>query len=281
MGGGGFSMEPDNPLLDDFVLSLARRTPARVCFVATASGDAPTYVAEFYRAFGARGCLASDIGLFERRVADLRAHVLAQDVVYVGGGNTASLLAAWRAHGLDRVLIEAWHAGVVLAGISAGMNCWFEQSVTDSFDAERLAPLPDGLDLLAGSACPHYDGEVQRRPTYRHLVSDGVLRDGWAADDGAALVFAGTELAEVVASRPGAAAYRVERTAEGVDERPLAARFVGDPNYPTPAGWSRRSITISPRRRSTALGSISPAPRRWVDSAPHATAKRRRSVGGE
>jgi len=230
MGGGGFSMEPDNPLLDDFVVSLARRTPARVCFVGTASGDAPGYVADFYRAFAARGCLGSDIGLFDRRIGDLRAHVLAQDVVYVGGGNTASLLAAWRAHGLDRVLIEAWHAGVVLAGISAGMNCWFEQSVTDSFDAERLAPLPDGLGLLAGSACPHYDGEVQRRPTYRHLVSDGVLRDGWAADDGAALVFAGTELAEVVASRPGAAAYRVERTAEGVDERPLAARFLGDPN---------------------------------------------------
>ena len=227
MGGGGFSMEPDNPLLDDFVLSLARRTPARVCFVATASGDAPAYVADFYRAFAARGCVASDIGLFERRIADLRAHVLAQDVVYVGGGNTASLLAAWRAHGLDRVLIEAWHAGVVLAGLSAGMNCWFEQSVTDSFDVGALAPLDDGLGLLAGSACPHYDGEEQRRPTYRRLVSDGVLRDGWAADDGAALVFAGTELAEVVASRPDAAAYRVERTAEDVDERRVEARFLG------------------------------------------------------
>src|SRR3954469_17087485 len=227
MGGGGFSMEPDNPLLDDFVLSLARRTPGRVCFVGTASGDAPSYVAEFYRAFGARGCLASDIGLFDRRIADLRAHVLAQDVVYVGGGNTASLLAAWRAHGLDTALVEAWHAGVVLAGISAGMNCWFQQSVTDSFAPDELAALHDGLGLLAGSACPHFDGEEQRRATYRRLVCEGVLRDGWAADDGAALVFAGTALAEVVASRPDAAAYRVEHTVDGVAERRVGARFLG------------------------------------------------------
>jgi peptidase E len=227
MGGGGFSMEPENPLLDDLVVSLARRTPARVCFVATASGDAPVYVADFYRAFAGRGCVASDIGLFDRRIADLRAHVLAQDVVYVGGGNTASLLAVWRAHGLDRVLTEAWHAGVVLAGISAGMNCWFEQSTTDSFAPDELAALDDGLGLLPGSACPHYDGEELRRPTYRRLVSDGVLREGWAADDGAALVFAGTDLEEVVASRPDAAAYRVERTADGVDERRVEARYLG------------------------------------------------------
>ena len=227
MGGGGFSMEADNPLLDDFVLSLARGSPPRVCFVATASGDSAAYVADFYRAFAARDCRLSDIGLFDRRIDDLRGHVLAQDVVYVGGGNTASLLAVWRAHGLDRVLTEAWHAGVVLAGISAGMNCWFQQSVTDSFEPDALAALDDGLGLLAGSACPHFDGEERRRPTYRRLVSEGVLRDGWAADDGAALVFAGEDLHEVVASRPDAAAYRVERTADGVTERRVAARFLG------------------------------------------------------
>jgi dipeptidase E len=227
MGGGGFSMEPDNPLLDDFVLSLARRERPRVAFVATASGDTAIYVADFYRAFAPRGCELSDIGLFDRRIADLRAHVLAQDVVYVGGGNTASLLAVWRAHGLDRVLTEAWHAGVVLAGISAGMNCWFEQSTTDSFAPDEIAALDDGLGLVRGSACPHFDGEELRRPTYHRLVADGVLRDGWAADDGAALVFSGEDLLEVVASRPDAAAYRVERTADGVAERHVAARFLG------------------------------------------------------
>jgi dipeptidase E len=228
LGGGGFSMDPpENTLLDDFILSLARRAPPRVCFVATAAGDAPSYVANFYRAFAARDCRASDLPLFERRIGDLRAHVLEQDVVYVGGGNTANLLAIWRVHGLDRVLVEAWHAGVVLCGISAGMNCWFQESVTDSFDVDALAALKDGLGLIPASACPHYDSEAQRRPTYRRLVAAGELADGWAADEGAALVFSGETLEEVVASRPGVAAYRVERTAEGVSERRLDARFLG------------------------------------------------------
>jgi peptidase E len=120
------------------------------------------------------------------------------------------------------VLIEAWHAGVVLTGLSAGMNCWFEQSTTDSFGPDGLAALDDGLGLLRASACPHYDGEEQRRPTFHGLISDGVLHDGWAADDGAALVFSGTELEEVVASRPDAAAYRVE---PGGEER-IAARYL-------------------------------------------------------
>jgi dipeptidase E len=228
LGGGGFSMDPpENTLLDDFILSLARRSPPRVCFVATASGDAPTYVTSFYRAFAPRDCRPSDIALFERRIGDLRAHVLGQDIVYVGGGNTANMLAIWRVHGLDRVLTEAWHAGVVLCGISAGMNCWFRESVTDSFDLDELAALKDGLALVPASACPHYDGAEQRRPTYRRLVASGELQDGWAADEGAALVFDGEALGEVVTSRPDVSAYRVERTAEGVDERRLDARYLG------------------------------------------------------
>ena len=220
-------MEPENPLLDEFVLSLARSARPRVCFVPTAGGDSESYVASFYRAIAAFDCRPTDLQLFARRVSDLRAFVLEQDVLYVGGGSTANLLAVWRTHGLDRVLAEAWAEGVVLCGISAGMNCWFTESVTDSFDLGRLAPLKDGLGLVAGSACPHYDGEEQRRPTYRRLVAAGELADGWAADDGAALVFAGHELEEAVASRPDAAAYRVVRTADGVEERRLPARYLG------------------------------------------------------
>jgi peptidase E len=228
MGGGGFSMEPGNPLLDEFVLSLARSSRPRVCFMPTASGDADGYIVRFYRAFAALDCRPGDLRLFQRSVLDLETFVLAQDVIYVGGGNTANLLAVWRAHGIDRLLRRAWEEGVVLCGLSAGMNCWFTQSVTDSFGVSRLAPLHDGLGLLPGSCCPHYDGESLRRPVFRELVSAGELTDGWAADDGAALVFHGETLSEVVASRPGAAGYRVTK-ASGTQatEQLIPARYLG------------------------------------------------------
>jgi peptidase E len=228
MGGGGFSMEPDNPLLDEFVLSLARSSRPRVCFLPTASGDADSYAIRFYRAFAALDCWPGDLRLFDRSVLDLESFVRAQDVIYVGGGNTANLLAVWRTHGIDRLLRRAWEEGVVLCGLSAGMNCWFTQSVTDSFGPSQLAPLHDGLGLLQGSCCPHYDGDTQRRPTFRRLISAGELTDGWAADDGAALVFHGETLSEVVASRPEAAGYRVIKTAGSqVTEQRIPARYLG------------------------------------------------------
>jgi dipeptidase E len=223
MGGAQLRPEHYDPRLNAFVLSLARRARPRVCFVGTASGDSPEYVASFYRCFSAHhDCEVADLALFNRTVRDLREFVLAQDVLWVGGGNTASLLAVWRAHGLDSVLREAWEAGVVLCGVSAGMNCWFEASTTDSFDLSELAPLRDGLGLLPGSACPHYDGEEQRRPLYLRAVADGTLPPGYAADDAAALVFDGTSLAEVITTAEGARAYRV--TADG--ETALAARVL-------------------------------------------------------
>lgn len=230
MGGGGFSMEPDNPLLDDFILSLARRQPARVCFLPTASADSPPYVARFYRALSGR-CLPADLTLVDSALprrpansADLATFIREQDVFYVGGGNTVHLLALWRAHGLDHLLREAWQAGAVLCGVSAGMNCWFEASITDGFGA--LAPLKDGLGLLAGSACPHYDGEAKRRPTLHEAITSG-LPAGYAADDGAALHFVGTELAGAVSSRPKAQAYRVSLVDGEVREETLNTRFLG------------------------------------------------------
>jgi dipeptidase E len=226
MGGGGFSEEPDNPLLDRFVLDLARRPRPRVCFVPTASGDSDGYVARFYRAFAFHNCRAADLALFDRVVADVRAFVLEQDVIYVGGGNTVSLLAVWRAHGLDAILPEALASGAVLCGVSAGMNCWFAASTTDSYGPE-LAPLRDGLGLLAASACPHYDSDAQRRPLLARMVAEG-FTPAWAADDGAALVFRDGELVEAVSSRPKARAYRVD--ARG--ERTLPTRYLGGRELP-------------------------------------------------
>ena len=132
-----------------------------------------------------------------------------QDVIYVGGGNTANMLAIWRLHGVDVVLREAWSRGIVLAGVSAGANCWFEACSTDSFGPD-LAPLNDGLGFLAGSFCPHYDGELLRKPTYERWVAEGVLPAGYAADDGVGLVFRGTELTEAVSEVAGGRAFRVE-----------------------------------------------------------------------
>jgi peptidase E len=233
LGGGGFSMEA-SPALDDYIVSRARRHPPRVCFVPTASGDAATYLVRFYRAFAAKPCVPTDLTLFGSQslprqpatTADLAGFVAEQDVIYVGGGNTANMLALWRTHGLDRILRGAWEAGTVLCGVSAGMVCWFAAAVTDSFGP--LVALDDGLGLVPTSACPHYDGEPDRRPRYHALVAEG-FPGGFAADDGAAICFDGETVDEVVTSRPGAGAYTVAlRDGEVVEER-LAARYLGAP----------------------------------------------------
>ena len=181
LGGGGFSDDGLPTKLDDYINSLARNRRPRICFLPTASGDSETYPIKFYRAFTRRDCQPSDLALFRRTVADLRSFLLDQDVIYVGGGNTANMLAVWRVHGVDAILREAWEAGIVLAGISAGAICWFEAAVTDSFGVPPTG-LRDGLGLLPGSACPHYNSEDQRRPVYRGLVLHG-FPGGYAADD--------------------------------------------------------------------------------------------------
>ena len=223
LGGGGFSMESQNLALDRWILSLVDAECPKVCFLPTASGDAPGYADKFRSAFGRLSCEPSMLSLFRREVDDLRAFLLSQDVIYVGGGNTANMLAIWRAHGIDEILREAWENGVLLAGLSAGSLCWFEEGVTDSLGTE-LAALSDGLGLLPGSHCPHYDGEADRRPTYTRLIEAGELKPGLAADDGVGLLFEGQELTDIVTSRPGRAAYRVSPGGEEVLEaRELSA----------------------------------------------------------
>lgn len=226
MGGGGFSMEPDNPRLDDFALSLARRKRhPRVCFLATASGDSDSYIARFHEAFPPSRADSTHLKLFDRKVHDLRSFVLEQDVIYVGGGNTANLLAIWRLHGLDRALRVGWNAGVVLAGISAGALCWFQCGVTDSF-GHHPQRLDGGLGFLRGGFCPHYDGEAARRPALHRLIRGG-FPTTLALDDGAAGHFVGMRLKEVVSSRPKARAFRVLLKDGAVVEAPLKVRYLG------------------------------------------------------
>lgn len=217
MGGGSFSVEPDGSPLDAYVLELSGKPRPRICFVPTASGDSSIYITKFYEAFGGRA-EASHLGLFGRPRTDMAAVLAGQDIVYVGGGNTANMLAVWRVHGVDRMLRHAWEQGVILTGVSAGMICWFEAGVTDSFGP--LAALRDGLGILPGSACPHYDGEKDRRPTYQRLVREG-FPAGYAADDGAALHFVDATLKACIASRPTAAVYRVNAEGGKVTETAL------------------------------------------------------------
>src|SRR3954451_12619081 len=210
LGGGGHT-EEQQAKLRRYVLDVAGAERPRVCFVPTAVGDQTESIVRFYEQWGGLGELAH-VKFFPYPPPDLRELALRQHVLVVSGGNTANLLAIWRVHGFDRIVREAWESGVVLTGGSAGMICWYEASVTDSF-GPQLEGLRDGLGLLPGSACPHYDGEELRRPRYRALV-DGGFPPGIAAEDGVALRYEGTELAEVVACRPGAQAYRVEPGAE-------------------------------------------------------------------
>jgi dipeptidase E len=228
-GGGGFSMEAGNPLLDDYVLDLAgaRAARPRVCFLPTASGDADHYVVRFYRAFSAARCEPSHLSLFRREQgpADPRRHLLEQDLIYVGGGSVVSMLGTWRAHGIDAILREAWQRGVVLCGLSAGSLCWFAEAVSGFHGMPRQV---EGLGLLPFSNCVHYRAESGRRRAYRELLAAGMC-PGYAAEDGAALHFVGEELRRVVASRPTARGYRLDAVAGRVVEMQIATTFLGDP----------------------------------------------------
>src|ERR687898_741907 len=223
-GGGGFSMESGNPLLDDYVVGLTGATEPKVCFLPTASGDADHYLVRFYNAFRER-TRPSHVSFFrrERGVPDIRAHLLSQDLIYVGGGSLISLLGVWRAHGLDAVLREAWEAGVVLCGLSAGSLCWFAEAISGYHGASRPV---EGIGLIPGSNAVHYDKEAHRRPAYHAAVSGG-MPGGYAAEDGAALHFVGESLARVVASRPEARAYRVDAVDGEVVEQPLEVDYLG------------------------------------------------------
>ena len=224
---GGIQLSPgttDWPLLQ-FMLDLSGRERPRICMLATAGGEQPSGLASYYATF-ARQAEPTHLDLFNRTVPDIEGFLLGQDVIFVGGGNTANMLAIWRLHGVDKALKAAWDAGVVLAGWSAGANCWFESSVTDSF-GPNLDALKDGMKLLDGSFCPHYDSESLRRPRYEELVGGGRLPDGFAADDGVGVLFEGRRLVEAVASLPGQHAYRVERRkGNAVEDTQVRARLL-------------------------------------------------------
>jgi peptidase E len=223
IGGGGFVSDPGNLALEKYLLDQSAKERPKVLMIATARGDDSAYVEKFHAAFRSLGATTGDLPFFHR-TPDLRSLVLAQDVIYVGGGNTKSMLAVWRDWGLTDILREAFDAGIVLGGQSAGAICWFEQGVTDSW-ADRLRPL-DCLGFLPGSCCPHYDGEVERRPAYHALMQQAQIRQGYAIDDRVAAHFRNGRLLQVVSKKEGATAYHVTVDAGRVTERPLPATLL-------------------------------------------------------
>jgi peptidase E len=210
LGGGGDTPEQTRKLFEH-VVSLTGKERPRILHVPTAVGDSAESSVFFYERLAGLGELRH-VRFFPYPPSDLRELALSQDAIHVNGGNTANALAIWRVHGFDKILREAWEQGIVLFGASAGMICWYEACITDSY-GPQLEGMRDGLGFLSGSACPHYDGEELRRPRYRELIDSG-FPEGIAADDGVGLHYVGTELREIVTCRPGATAYRVTRAGE-------------------------------------------------------------------
>jgi dipeptidase E len=224
LGGGGFSMEPDNPLMDRYILNQSDKQNPKICFIPTASGDSDQYISKFYTFFEKEKCQPSHLSLFKPPTRDLEGFLLEKDIIYVGGGNTKNLLVLWKEWGLESILRKAWGQGILLAGISAGSICWFDMGVTDSY-GDELEPL-ECLGLLKGSNCPHYDGEADRRPVYHRLIESGKIQSGIAADDGAAVHYIDGDIHKIVSSRPNAKAYKVYFENKVIEEE-LETEFLG------------------------------------------------------
>jgi dipeptidase E len=221
MGGGGFSMEPDNPLLDQYVLKQVNKKSPKICFIGTASGDSESYIERFYNSFKNYRCEATHLSLFKGKDKNIRDFLLSQDIIYVGGGNTRNLLVLWKEWDLDKYLKEAYENNILLCGVSAGAICWFEQGLTDSVPNE-LNPI-NCLGFLNGSCCPHFDGEEKRKPEFKKFINNGQLKSGYGVDDSCALHFVDNNLHKIVSSVSTAKAYYIDKN----DEKVLDTFYLG------------------------------------------------------
>jgi dipeptidase E len=225
IGGGGFTAAAGDAALERYIVELTGRASPRVCLLPTASGDPDEQIRRFGTAFRRFGAAVSHVALFrlgEEPVA-LEEHLLSQDVIYVGGGSLLNLIAIWRAHGVERILREAWERGILLSGVSAGSMCWFAAGITKSQGPPRPGR---ALGFLAGSNCVHYEAQPERRRRYLAAVQAGELDPGYGVDDGAALLLEGDHLIEAVSARQNACAYRVDVRNGVAVERALPTRLL-------------------------------------------------------
>ena len=218
IGGGGFS-----PLPNQYTLDLTGKDRPKVCFLPTASGDADGYIENFYAAYGAMDAECSHLSLTRYNQPDPAAHLRAQDLIYVGGGNAFQMFLVWRAHGIDQALRQAWERGTVLTGQSAGSLCWFSGATTDSWGLP-LRVFDEGLGLLPGSHSPHYDSEPERRELFERSIACGDLPPGIAIDDHCGVLFRGRQLVESVCWEPGKRAYRVTAEAGSAHQSEIPTR---------------------------------------------------------
>ena len=213
-----------------YALALSGKSRPKMCYLGTATGDSANGTLGFYGACAGESVDASHLQLFAMpNVVDVTSHLLSQDVIWVGGGSVANLLAVWRVHRVDEVLREAWERGIVLAGVSAGSICWHVGGTTDSFGLD-LQIVTNGLGLVPFSNGVHYDSEAQRRPAFHAAIASSELPAGYATEDGVGVLYRGTEYAGAFSDRPGKQAFFVERRADGTtSEIALPVSVLGQP----------------------------------------------------
>lgn len=218
-GGHGYE-DPECVRLNQYVVEQASKTKPKVCLLAQAGGEHPDWIAKFHKAFGELGCETSELSLFFPHTHDIEGFLMSQDIIFVSGGNTKSLLALWRAWGVEQILREVWEQGVILAGSSAGANCWFQSFITDSIPGQFS--ILHGLALLPGSFCPHYDSEAARQPAFRKAISSGDIPAGYAADDQVALHFVDVQMLRAVTTIEGNQAWQVDGSGVEMEVEPAA-----------------------------------------------------------
>ena len=218
IGGGGFGRNPGIGIIEKYILEQSRKETPNICFIPTATGDDESYKVSFYTTFTKLNCNPTHLDFF-KRTPDLEKMILKQDVIFVGGGNTKSMLAVWREWGLDVILKKAYESGTIMSGVSAGAICWFEKGITDSW-ANSLNVL-DCLGFTKGNCCPHYDEEHERKPSLSNFISNGEINDCYAIDGGCALHLKNDQVFSAISFKDGKNSYLVKNENGNITETSL------------------------------------------------------------
>lgn len=224
LGGGMFSMEADNGLLDKYILNLALKEKPKICFFGTASNDGAEYREMFYKFFNEQNCEPSHLSFLDPP-DNIEEFIMEKDIIHVGGGNTTMIMETWKKFGVDKMMKKAWESGIILTGMSAGAICWFDDGITNPSPGV-LTRLPC-LGILKGSFCPHYDDRAELKSAYEKLILEGTIKEGFGVEDGAAVHFVGNDPVKVIASRTGVTAYKVRKVRNKISETPLQAVYLG------------------------------------------------------